>query len=275
MKTKIPSPVLARIQLMFQSGATLEEVTEALGLDTSWQNEPQPAPQRSVQDMTPVAVPPPVAQPANDIQMPRLKELSGKLEEHVTDLLKRDDVRDVPTISGSLDAIYQLTSAIGKEIAAGPAKVANNQRKLTNENANPKVAKPAVKQAAPINKPAKSEAPAPIQVRAPKPQSTPAPAATKKVAPPREKLKPTGELPAAAKRRAAAHPFAASLTSDADAPSVPAPKAAPTIPKAAPILSADNPSSQYRDRIAAAMNQISTIAEQHERDDDYIAVRHS
>ena len=54
MKTKIPSPVLARIQLMFQSGATLDEVAAALDLDTTWQQ---------VQQVNPVRAPEPVVVP--------------------------------------------------------------------------------------------------------------------------------------------------------------------------------------------------------------------
>lgn len=258
MKTKIPSPVLARIQLMFQSGSTLDEVASALDLDTSWQQQPSPV--ISNPEPVKVAASAPVVQPANDIRMPRLEELGADMESHVSSLLERDDVRDIPAIAGSLDAIYQHVVAIRKEISS-PTKV-------TQKKAVP------VAQPAPVNKtvvaPKKKAISEPKKTapKTPPPMKIPPP--VKKIA--NEKLKPTGELPAAAKRRDVVHPFATSL-SDKNAPS--RPMSAPLQAEAKIQSPPGQPVHAYRDRIAMAMNQISTITDEHDREDDHIAARHS
>lgn len=243
MKTKIPSAVLARIQLMFQSGSTLDEVASALDLDTSWQ---QPAPEKPKQDPVKMTAPTPVVQPANDIRMPRLEELTTHMESHVSSLLERTDVRDIPAVAGSLDAIYQHVVAIRKEINSPNVNIA-------------KKTAPAVK-SAPAKKAMAPTAPPPMKVQPP----------VKKAV--KEKLKPTGELPAVGTRRDVAHPFAASL-SEKSAPIQT--KSAPPQAQAKVQSSPSRPENEYRDRIAMAMNQITTIADEHERDEDYIAVRHS
>lgn len=256
MQTKIPSPVLARIQLMFQSGSTLDEVARALDLDTSWQQPVSEAPKPAPEPVK-MAAPTPVAQPANDIRMPRLEELTKHMESHVSSLLERDDVRDIPAISGSLDAVYQHVVAIRKEINSPSTSVAKKAAPV----AQPEAAKKAtvVSNKAAVVGPKKAAAPTtppPMKVQPP----------IKKAA--KEKLKPTGELPAAGKRRDVAHPFAASLSGKSA--SIQSPK-----PQAKVQASPSQPVNQYRDRIAMAMSQISTIADEHERDEDYIAVRHS
>jgi len=251
MKTKIPSPVLARIQLMFQSGATLDEVANALDLDTTWQQPTAEAPRPTAVQMV---APAPIAQPANDLHMPRVDELTKHMESHVSSLLERPDVRDIPAVAGSLDAIYQHVVAIRKEINSPNTSI--------------------VKKAAPVAKtlPAKKNALEKTQKAA-----APTVPPPMKVQPPvkkavKEKLKPTGELPTAGKRRDVAHPFAASLSDK----SVPIQTmSTPAHAQAKVQASTSRPMDAYRDRIAMAMNQISTIADEHDRDEDYIAVRHS
>lgn len=255
MKTKIPSPVLARIQLMFQSGSTLDEVAAALDLDTTWE---QPATASIPQQLAQPVSQPSVSQPANDTRLPRLDELTKHMEAHVSSLLERDDVRDIPALSGSLDAIYQHVTAIRKEIdspAQNPTAAAHVAKKakakVVSKNAAIEGPKPAVEKAAPP----------PMKVQPP---------AKKKS---QEKLKPTGELPTAGKRRDVVHPFAASLSGEKTAiqtkaePAQKQPRLQPSTPS--------QPMDAYRDRIATAMNQITTIADEHKRDEDYIAVRHS
>lgn len=241
MKTKIPSPVLARIQLMFQSGATMDEVTAALDLDTTWQD---------AQQVKPVSAPQPVAapQPANDTRGPRLGELSAKLEEHVSRLLERDDVRDLPALSGALDSIYHHSVAIRNEVKL-PATVSvaptNVERpatmpKTATKNVAPKAAKKA----------ASGATPPPIKVQPPKKKKS------------QDKLQPTGELPSIG-RRNLVHPLQAKpVTVDQPA-------------KLQPVQPPSHPSNQYRDRIALAMSQISTFDDDHERDEDRIAARNS
>lgn len=265
MKTKIPSPVLARLQLMFQSGATLSDVTAALDLDTTWQQADSVAsPQTTVKDRTPVVAPGPISTPANDTRLPKLAELATKLEAHIEDLLERDEIRDVPALAGSLDAIAQHAIAIRKEISS--PDVAKRQAAPAH------VAKPAQKQQAPASKapatPAQPKTPPPaMKVPAPKKADTPKA---------REKLKPTESLPAAAKRRAAAHPFAASLQDGNKQNKKPVQPAAVKPAKPAgtePLMTVDQPANAFRDRIAAAMNQIATIADDRAGNEEPIAAR--
>lgn len=247
MKTKIPSPVLARIQLMFQSGATLDEVAAALDLDTTWQQVQQANPVSAPQ---PVVPPQPVAsvQVANDIRSPRLEELSSKMEEHVSQLLERDEVRDIPALAGSLDAIYQHALAIRSEVkspatvAATPAIVESpaTQSKTAPKETAPKIAR----------KPASAGSPPPIKVQPPKKKK------------PQEKLQPTGELPSLG-RRNLVHPLQAKPMD----PGQPV--------KRHSVQSPSQPANQYRDRIALAMSQISTLDDDHERDEDHSAARNS
>lgn len=259
MKTKIPSPVLARIQLMFQSGATLDEVSAALGLDTSWEQNTQPVP--VVQTPVAASVTIPATQPANDTRLPRLDELTSNMESHVSSLLERDDVRDIPAFAGSLDAIFQHVIAIRKEInspvrniakAAEPVTKALPAKKATVVSNNVAIEGPKSALA--------SIAPLPMKVQPPVQKRA------------QEKLQPIGELPIVAKRRDVAHPFTSSFSGEDAAIQT---KAAPP-PEQAPVESTlSQPMDAYRDRIALAMNQITTIADEHERDEHYIAVRHS
>lgn len=247
MKTKIPSPVLARIQLMFQSGATLDEVAAALDLDTTWQQVQQVNP---VSAPEPVIAPQPVttAQVANDIRSPRLNELSAKLEEHVSHLLERDEVRDVPALAGSLDAIYQHAIAIRNEVkspatlGATPSTV---ERPATAAKTAPKKAAPKA-----AKKPVSATPPPAIKVQPPKKKK------------PQEKLQPTGELPSVGRRKLE-HPLQAK----------PAAANQPAARQA--VQSPSHPANQYRDRIALAMSQISTFDDDHERDEDRFAARNS
>lgn len=263
MKTKIPSPVLARIQLMFQSGATLDEVAVALDLDTSREqaSKPDPVMQKpAAQKPVAAAAPMPVMQPVPDARMPRLEELTTNMESHVSSLLERDDVRDIPALSGSLDAIFQHVAAIRKVIDAPaqnavssvePAAAMTPAKKATSVSKNPAIEDSKAKSA--------SATPPPMKVQPP----------AKKID--KEKLRPTGELPTAGNRRGVAHPFAASLSGKDDAIQA---KARPE-PQATVESPPGQPVHAYRDRIAMAMSQINTIADEHDRDEDYIAVRHS
>lgn len=258
MKTKIPSPVLARIQMMFQSGSTLDEVASALDLDTSWQQPSSPV--ISIPEPVKMAAPTPVAQPANDIRMPRLVELSADMESHIFSLLERDDVRDIPAIAGSLDAVYQHVVAIRKEISS--------PTKATQKKTAPAVQPALVNKTAVASKKTAINGPKKTAPTMPPPMKVPPP--VKKIA--NEKLKPTGELPAAAKRRDAVHPFATSL-SEKNSPS--RPKGVPLQTQAKLQSPPSQPAHAYRDRIAMAMSQISTITDEHDRDEDHIAARHS
>lgn len=256
MKTKIPSPVLARIQLMFQSGATMDEVTAALDLDTTWQDAQQAKPVTAPQ---PVAAPQPVitGQPANDTRGPRIGELSAKLEEHVSQLMERDDVRDLPALSGALDSIYQHAVAIRNEVKL-PATVSVAPANIERPAAAPKMA---TKKSAPkaAKKAAFGAPPPPIKVQPPK----------KKKA--KDALQPTGELPSIG-RRNLVHPLQAKPAApDQSTKAKPVQAAAQRQTERSP----SQPSNQYRDRIALAMSQISTFDDDHERDEDRIAARNS
>lgn len=259
MKTKIPSPVLARIQLLFQSGATLDEVAAGLDLDTSWEQNIKPVSIAQAPAATPVLAP--VIQPANDARLPRLDELTTNMESHVSSLLERDDVRNIPALSGSLDAIFQHVIAIRKEIDSPVRNIA--------KVAEPVAKTAPAKKATVVSKSAAIEGPKPAPASVVPPPIKVQPPVKKRA---KEKLQPTGELPTAGKRGDVARPFAASLSGETGAIQM---KTAPS-PKPVPVQSSSNkPMNAYRDRIAVAMNQITTIADEHERDEDYIAVRHS
>lgn len=263
MKTKIPSPVLARLQLMFQSGATLSDVTAALDLDTTWQEPAPSTPQTTVKDKTPVVAAGPLPSPANDARLPRVSELATQLEAHIAALLEREDVRDLPALAGSLDAIGQHAIAIRKEITT-PVSTANTAAPVPTTN------RPAQKQK--VAAPKKPAAPPPaMKVPAPKKAAAPKPAPKSA-----QSLKPTESLPAAAKRRAAAHPFAASLQNERNQTKQPAqPQAAPPTQSAMPepLMAVDQPANAFRDRIASAMNQISSIADTRSHDAEPAAAR--
>lgn len=247
MKTKIPSPVLARIQLMFQSGATMDEVAAALDLDTTWQLDQQVNPVTAPQ---PVVAPQPVtmAPVANDTRSPRLDELSAKMEEHVSHLLERNEVRDVPALAGSLDAIYQHAIAIRREVKS-PTVVGAAQSTVERPSAAPKTTpKKVVPKAA--KKPVSAASQPPIKVQPPKKKKN------------QEKLQPTGELPSVG-RRNLVHPLQAK------------PMAADQPAARQTVQSPSQPSNQYRDRIALAMSQISTFDDDHERDEGRFAARNS
>ena len=169
------------------------------------------------------------------------------MEEHVSQMLERDEIRDVPALAGSLDAIYQHAIAIRNEVKS-PTALGASTSTVERPSLAPKT-KP--KKAAPkATKKPVSAAPPPIKVQPPK----------KKKA--QEKLQPTGELPSVG-RRNLVHPLQAKATVAEQ------PAARQT------VQSPSQPANQYRDRIALAMSQISTFDDDHERDEDRLAARNS
>jgi len=141
MKTQIPSPVLARLQVMFNSGMTLQEVTEALELEVTEavQNPPPPQPdqvpelQAEVPDAQPAERVPEPQNPLPDVSsaaaidaLPsevvdylfRLVNGVQKLGEQVYGLAGHDKVRNSKSLSKTSQDLIATTQSIAKLVNA-------------------------------------------------------------------------------------------------------------------------------------------------------------
>ena len=274
MSIKIPSAVLARLQILFQSGATLDEATEVLELELA----------------------------AHDIdtgdkvfeagQLAHLASLTKSLGDHVSAMLEMQQVRDVPEVAGALDMVNQRTQAIAREIEALPkaAKTADKTPSKPSPAPSPQKKKPAAPTLPPS---ARSAPPSATKASAPR---TPSSAQSKPASEPK-----TSEPPASS--AAQSEPAASAPQAGPEIKAEPGaiPTALPSAPKAfddaKPILDEDIPlgvipvgspsetppasqpevgntsasapskpnggGSSLRDKMAAAVSQIDIMAREH------------
>jgi len=305
MSIKIPSPVLARLQVMLTSGATMEDAAKALEIEFGADGEP---------------VPQGFAARAN-----RLRTLSEDLREQVTAALNMESISDHPEIAGAMDLIAQKAGAVIREIdiidepCDDVANTSEETKSRRSRNAAPapkiKAAskKPSArKQSAaqskpplPVTRPPAEDAPEASEKAAEEAEQKPAtkpaepqpePKATHSEAPsesrPAPQLTPSDDTfasPGKLERKAPAtvekpDPHTPdAVTSDPGTSPVPRQlQAKTTTAKPDELKPGDtkkkpanryqkNSGSELDDKIAAAMSQIHVIASQHDQDGDRLS----
>ncbi len=132
MTIKIPSAVLARLQILFQDGASVQEVTKALELD--------------VLDIDQDAE----ARAPKAGQLAHLTSLAEQLHKHVNAMLDMEQIRDIPAIAGAMDMVAQRANAITREIDALASASPTQQTVPVDAPKNTSPSKPL---SAPLSKP--------------------------------------------------------------------------------------------------------------------------
>lgn len=269
MSMTIPSPVLARLQVLFSAGATMEEAARALEIELAGDA---------------VAI--------DGGHLDALKTRTRSLGKKVDSLFQLQRLREVPEVAGALDLIAHEAHGIMQEIKAlespGSAESAEAAAAPLTRRSKPtsRPSRPSLDQSAPTSRPSahppsRTEAVSPVAV--PSSDASPAPAAAPAARPDAvsQAPAPAPSLVPAPVPPVMAGPVAAVPVSQAKPPSqVVAPPSRAAAPPPAPAAPAPaqeqaqasrpspgrlsrNPLSR---RIASVVDQISAIAADHPSD---------
>jgi len=277
MTLDIPSPVLARLQVMFVAGATLEEVTSALELEIGGENGVSGA-------------------PVDGERLQDLKAHTAALGKKVDALFQLKQLKDVPEVAGALDLIAHETRDImrtAKALQDKPAKkAAQDDRAAERKTRRSKPSSAGRSPSALSSLPSKSPITRPDNPPSAEPSVEPpveppsqtsplAPAsdgASRLTGPSASSTTPShldtlseGLAPAPDSRSSISQPPSKPEMLSADQPSSETPKPAPS--------AASRPSPVGRDRnslsgrIADVVDQISAITSEHDHDEEQLSAR--